>query len=163
MKVILLRNKLNLKFDPVSRHHGPFELKPIDLFQRSGDFSPAVELIQEKEGALDHPFQSHDAGHDGLSGEMAGKEKFIGGDSFVGPNSLAALRLQDPVNKDRRERVGKAVENLFQFFPIRGSIFGLDMNGKPPGLYYFVSFSVEGGGGVSSSAVAEVLTSSIPR
>jgi hypothetical protein len=94
---------------------------------------------------------------------MAGKEKFIGGDSFDGPNFLAALRLQDLVNEDRRERVGQAVENLFQFFPIRGSIFGFGMNGEPPGLYSFVSFTVEGGGGVSSSAEAEVLISSMPR
>jgi hypothetical protein len=163
MQVILLRNKLHLKFDPVSRHNGLFEFEPGDHFQRTGNFSPAVELVQEKEGTLDHAFQSHDAGHDGLSGEMAGEEEFIGADPFDSSDPFAALRLQDPVNEDRRERIGQTVENLFQFFPIRGSIFGFGMNGKPPGPYSFAFFSVEGGGGVSSSVEAEVLISSIPR
>ena len=112
---------------------------------------------------MEHPFQSHDAGQDGLSGEMAGEEKFIDGYSFDSADFFAFLRFQDPVNQNRRERMRKNGENLFQFFPIHGSIFGFGMNGKPPGPYCFVSFSVEGGAGGSSSAEAEVLISSIPR
>ena len=69
----------------------------------------------------------------------------------------------DGIDQDCRERMGKAVENLFQLFPIRGGIFEFDRNGKPPGLYSLVSFPVEGGGVVSSSVEAEVLISSIPR
>jgi len=50
---------------------------------------------------------------------MTREEEFIGGDSFDGSNPLAALRLQDPVNDDRRERMGQTMENLLQLFSIR--------------------------------------------
>jgi hypothetical protein len=63
---------------------------------------------------------------------MAGKEKFIGGDSFDSPDPFAALRLQNAINEQGRERMGQTVENLFQFFPIQRCIFGFGMNGKPP-------------------------------
>ena len=59
--------------------------------------------------------------------------------------------------------MGQAVEDLFQFFPIQRSFFGFGMNGKPPKIYSFFSFSTAGEGGVSSSEEAEVLMSSIPR
>jgi len=163
MQRVVLGNELHLKFDPVAGHHWFLELEPADFFEAGGDFSPAVELVQEKEGALDHAFQSHDAGHDGLSGEVARKEEFVGGDSFDGPDSLARFRLQNPVNEERRERMGKAVKGIFELLSIQGRIFRLGMNGKPPRSYSFFSLSGGETADDSSSEEAEVLMSSIPK
>ena len=164
MELIVPRNELHLKFDPVAGQHWFLELEPADFFEAGGDFPPAMEFIQEKEGALNHAFQGHYAGHDGLPGEMARKKELIGGDSFYGPDSLARFRFQNPVDQERRVRMGKTMKGFFQLFPIQGGIFRLGMNGKPPGGYSLgVLSGVEGEGGVSSSPEAEVLMSSIPK
>jgi hypothetical protein len=124
---------------------------------------PRRWFVQEKEGALNHAFQGHNAGHDGLSGEMARKKKFIGGNSFDGPDSLTRFRFQNPVDQERRERMGKTMKGFFQLLPIQSGIFRLRMNGKPPRSYSFFSLSGGETADDSSSEEAEVLMSSIPK
>jgi len=81
------------------------------------------------------------------SPENAPGERIIGGNALDGSDSLARFGFQNPVDQERRERMGKTVKDLFQFFPIQGRIFRLGMNRILPELILWLIYREKGKAG----------------
>src|SRR5215469_5271648 len=65
-----------------------------ELVVAVGDFGE-----QERTAGLRHGFDGHDAGHDGVVGEVAGELRLVGGDVFDGDDALLALHLDHAVDE----------------------------------------------------------------
>jgi hypothetical protein len=101
------RQHIHLDAQLVSRRDRPAEFGPLDAGENHQLFFPVGDLGQHDHPAgLGHRLHHQNAGHDGIAGEMALKERLVDGDIFDRHQPPGRLEFDDPVDEQKRVAVG---------------------------------------------------------
>ena len=114
------KSKLGIEFSDLDLHYqlisGDDRLLPLDSVdsaeEEEGALLDAVHLEGNDAGELCQGLHLHDAGEDGLVGEMAGELRFVVGDGLDADGSLPGLVFDHLVNESEGVAMGDGGGNV---------------------------------------------------